>query len=223
MTDRVIRLAYNFNLKEFQTLFPEIQLFNFETDKNLDIDLMVFPGGEDVTLSYYLNDEDSKRFEQLCTTNINRDNIESKILKQSLDGTLKVKKILGVCRGCQFLDVKFGGTLYPDLNTYGLKHDSVHRLEHYTPSSLRFLDSVNSLHHQGLRYTGEYYDDLNIHTFPKVIAMDETGSVIELISWMSEKILGVQFHPEYYMEQHPHKDMFRQFIYSWVANEKTLF
>lgn len=220
---KVIRLAYDFNLLDFQTLFPEILLFDEKRDEGEKIDLMIFPGGSDVSLEYYLDFEDIKKFQGLCSTSKERDDIERKILRMCLKGTINVNKILGVCRGCQFLNVMFGGTLFPDLASFGIAHESYHGLHFATDrSNLGWIKAVNSLHHQGLRYIGEYYKELDLPANPKVIATDTEGNCLEIVTWFNDKILGVQFHPEYYLEQLPDKDNFRQFIYNWIDNKTTI-
>ena len=215
-----IRLSYDFNLHEFKTLLPEIQLYD-ENDKE-DIDLLIFPGGEDVSLSYYLDEDNQKRFQNLCGTNEERDGIEKNILYEALSGNKTVNKILGVCRGVQFLNVMFGGTLFPHLDYFGIQHPGYHTITHHNKNNLDFFLTVNSLHHQGIRNTGGNYGKLGIRTYPVQIAMDNNGDVTEIISWMNDKILGIQFHPEYYASHNKDKNKFREFLYSWMAGNTTI-
>lgn len=216
-----VRLAYPADFGSFKTLFPEIKLFDFE-DKT-PIDLLVFSGGEDVSLEYYLPEPLIAKYKHLCMTNKNRDEYERKVLFSSLNGEYEVNKILGVCRGTQFLNVMFGGQLYPDINSAGIVHGGQHPLIHVANTNLEFLKIVNSLHHQGISVPGDYIKELNLKTRPQTIAVDQIGKVREIVSWLREKVLGVQFHPEYYNDNFEDKIKFREFIYSWVRGEKSIF
>lgn len=214
-----IRLTTNFDLELFQKLLPETKLFDWYDDNK--IDLLIFPGGEDVGLEYYLDGDTIEKYGNLCHTNPDRDNAELKILQAALSGKIKVNKILGVCRGLQFLNVMFGGNLYFDLPTYGINHGRMHKLNQKTGTNLEFMTYVNSLHHQGVNKMGNNLYRLNIdrNAYPRWIATDETGEVYEIVTWLDDKVLGIQFHPEYYGEGNPDKDQFRKFLYSWSKNE----
>lgn len=218
-----IRLVYNFDFDLFKALFPDTELLDLEKDKNINIDLLIFPGGEDVSLEYYLRNDEIETYSPLCHVNKDRDDYESKILKKALSGKLNVNKILGICRGMQFLNVKFGGILFPDLATFDLQHHIYHDIVHKAENSLSFFKTVNSLHHQGLRYCGETYGDLEFYTHPKIIARDQSGYVIEIITWFDDKVLGIQFHPEYYDNESPDKIKFREVIYDWVLGRKKIY
>lgn len=218
-----VRLVSDFNLPEFKTLFPEITLLsNDDYNDETEIDLLIFPGGEDVTLSYYLDADDVRKFSPLCHTNRERDIRESAILENAIRGKLKVNKILGICRGMQFLNVKFGGNLYPDLRSYGIGHDSLHNIMHVTNSKLSFMRYVNSLHHQGCRFLGDYYTACDLITKPVTIALDEGGNVVEIASWLNGKVLGLQCHPEYYDDNFEDKIKFRETIINWVTGTKII-
>lgn len=215
-----IRLAYDFDLKNFRELFPETKLYD-ENDKE-PIDLLIFSGGADVMLEYYLGKGDIEEFKNLCSTDSDRDEYELEILRKYMRGDIKVNKILGICRGIQLLNLFMGGTLYPDLATYKLQHDSVHQLVHTVKSNLDFFKIVNSTHHQGCRNTSQMAREFSIKGYPLTIAMDKNGFVREIITWLEDKMLGLQFHPEYYSEQNQDKILFRNFIYSWIKEEITI-
>jgi len=110
--------------------------------------------------------------------------------------------ILGICRGCQLLNVAFGGTLWQDITTQredSLVHrDSVsydqnfHGLEMSSDSRLRELlgpdpIEVNSVHHQGI---GELGAGL------RALAHAPDG-IIEAIEAQTGYALGIQWHPEW--------------------------
>lgn len=218
-----IRIATNFDTQLFSSLFGEdVKLINL--DDTEPIDLLIFPGGEDVALDFYLNGEELETFKDKCHINRRRDDIEQRILYRAMSNRIKVNKILGVCRGLQFLNVMFGGKLFPDLAYYGITHTSIHKLSHHTNTNVRFFKNVNSLHHQGIRTIGNNLYNLGIDTTINYtpIATDSGGDVYEIVSWESDRILGLQFHPEYYDEKNPDRIKFSEFIKAWIAGKTTI-
>lgn len=115
------------------------------------------------------------------------------------------KPVLGICRGCQLINVALGGTLYQDIATQ-LPEAARHvdrslydRLEHdiaFTAGSwLQHIYAnpvqvrVNSIHHQSIHKLG---NDLVI----EAVAPD---GVVEAIRKKGEGFLvGVQWHPEFH-------------------------
>ncbi|WP_334043981.1 type 1 glutamine amidotransferase [Burkholderia ambifaria] len=115
------------------------------------------------------------------------------------------KPVLGVCRGCQLINVAFGGSLYQDIAT-DVPTAHPHVSEHYDQHrhSIRFPDSstlasmfpgrseaiVNSIHHQAIRDLGR---DLNIE------AVSAGDGIIEGIRYRRAPfVVGVQWHPEFH-------------------------
>lgn len=219
-----IKSTWNFALGAYQSLFEECILFNWDEQQrsNDKIDLLIFPGGEDVSLEYYSGRDDVNRFRNLCYSNRERDDYEMNILDAVYDGRLKVNKILGVCRGMQLLNVLFDGKLYQDLHSFELSHPNEHEIYHKIPSNLGFLKYVNSLHHQGLRLMGAY-DRRGNRIDSRIIATDKTGYVPEIVSWSGDRILGVQFHPEFFDDDYEDKIKFREFCYDWVKGNTHIF
>lgn len=125
-----------------------------------------------------------------------RDDFEQHCLERALREKLPV---LGICRGAQFLNIYFGGTLIDDLSDfYGeVDHSSTllpkTRIEIEPRSYLGTIlgvnqIGVNSLHKQAVDQLG---------TGLRVTARTSTGIIqaVELESMPC--VLGVQWHPEY--------------------------
>src|SRR5579872_4802276 len=96
-------------------------------------DGIILSGGEDVHPSYYNKLEYITQF-NLSDFNQARDEFEFSVLKEVTTNNIP---LLGICRGLQFANVYFGGTLIPDLpskNKMGHsskdnKKDTVHSVE----------------------------------------------------------------------------------------------
>jgi len=115
----------------------------------------------------------------------------------------------------------FGGSLYPDLHSYRFGHSNYHNIVHENNGDLNFFLQVNSLHHQGLRKLGNYYGVLGAYTYPKIIAVEPNTDIVEIISWLEDRILGIQFHPEYYADTNNDKIKFREYLYMWAAEKQN--
>jgi len=105
------------------------------------------------------------------------------------------KPILGICRGCQLINVLLGGTLYQDLpeqkQTNHYDSNMRHEIEVEPGSVLYGLYGpkfrVNSTHHQSVRDLG---DGL------RAVAHTPGDRIVEAIEHKSLPIWGYQFHPE---------------------------
>ncbi|MGL5231767.1 MAG: gamma-glutamyl-gamma-aminobutyrate hydrolase family protein [Fusobacteriaceae bacterium] len=161
-------------------------------------DGILFSGGEDVSPLFY--GEDPKK--QLGVIDTKRDFWEKALLKAVVE---KSKPILGICRGCQVINVFLGGNLFQDIdsqvkNVLGhhpkgvLGDEKYHRIKIKKDSELykifnREIIEINSFHHQSVKELGE---DL------KVIATANDGIVEAFQSYDMDEhyILGIQWHPE---------------------------
>ncbi|KVV43231.1 gamma-glutamyl-gamma-aminobutyrate hydrolase family protein [Burkholderia ubonensis] len=131
-----------------------------------------------------------------------RDMYELELLHEFVESG---KPVLGVCRGCQLINVAFGGSLYQDIAT-DVPTANPHVSEHYDQHrhAIRFPDSstlasmfpgrreaiVNSIHHQAIRDLGR---DLNIE------AVSAGDGIIEGIRYRRAPfVVGVQWHPEFH-------------------------
>jgi putative glutamine amidotransferase len=131
-----------------------------------------------------------------------RDMYELELLHEFVESG---KPVLGVCRGCQLINVAFGGTLYQDIAS-DVPTADVHVNEHYDQHrhAVRFPDGstlasmfpgrheavVNSIHHQAVKTLGR---DLNIE------AVSSTDGLIEAVRYRRAPfVVGVQWHPEFH-------------------------
>jgi len=141
-------------------------------------DLIIFPGGEDVTPELY--GERNTR----SGNNYMRDMIEIKLLEEAVALN---KKIIGVCRGNQFINAMLGGKLNQDLD---IKHKMEHEITIVKshPVIDFYKDKlVTSTHHQAVLIPGDNFEVLAIHKYNGTIEATKCGN----------NILTMQFHPEY--------------------------
>lgn len=181
-----------------------------------DYDGILFAGGEDVDPALY----GEKRQHQNVHDHRPRDEFEFALL----DGALTYRTpILGICRGAQMINVKFGGTLYQDMN-----QDAQPQIEHRQTDlgksrqeathSVLVTDSdsslgtivhgacrVNSLHHQAIKRLGRGL---------KVTARSDDGFV-EAVEAADEYpfLMAVQWHPEEMVnDSAEQREIFVQFL-----------
>lgn len=173
------------------------------TDEILTIsafcDGFLFTGGQDVDPKLYNENKQSYCGEISPTL----DTLTRIVFE---DAKFSDKAILGICRGCQILNVLFGGTLYQDLNTQYKapgKHIEHHQEKPYdstwhkvTVNQDSYLHkllkkdelNVNSIHHQGIKTVGK---GLTVN------AVSEDGIVESIKADNFNYMFGVQWHPEY--------------------------
>lgn len=167
-----------------------------------DVDCVVFIGGEDIDPGYYGETPDPK----LEDVNAPRDASDYWLCRAAIEDGVPV---LGICRGCQLINVVMGGTLYQDIPSQ-LKSDAHrdprkkkylwHDIDVPDPSSrlAEALDgagtyNVNSWHHQGVKALGRGL----------VATATSADGMIEAVESADEGrfLLGVQFHPERMVEK----------------------
>lgn len=172
------------------------------------LDGIVCQGGVDVDPSFYGEDKS-----ELCKETFpQEDSFQLEMIKEACKCGIK---ILGICRGCQLINVAFQGTLYQDLSeftTFNHTHTeditkAFHKvnIEKNTLLSSLFNKTsieVNSFHHQGVKKLA-----------PSLIvsARAEDGC-IEAIE--GENILAVQWHPEALRESDKSMDV----LFNWICN-----
>lgn len=177
-----------------------------------ELDAVVFTGGKDIHLDHYLNPPDTAgepvddfmtRFRMRPEPG--RDAYEIPLLREALDRDLPV---LGICRGCQVLNVALGGRLILDIEI-----ETSTRLTHTSqpapdgPSSIHGLavkegtllasilpphqvSHCNSRHHQAVKVD---------ETFSaRISAVSPEDGLVEAIEVPGRRwAVGVQWHPEH--------------------------
>jgi putative glutamine amidotransferase len=176
------------------------------------LDGILFSGGGDIGLEYSPGDPHPR----IDDVDLVRDSIEFKMVRAAAsDG----KPFLGICRGCQVMNVALGGTLYThilDQLPNALDHSYpgnmrtllVHevKIEEGTQFAEIFGDpilKVNSLHHQGLK---------DIAPSLRVAGHAPDG-LVEAIELPDHPFgLAVQWHPEWLTDQESTRNLFSKFV-----------
>ncbi|MDO8461499.1 MAG: gamma-glutamyl-gamma-aminobutyrate hydrolase family protein [Deltaproteobacteria bacterium] len=165
-----------------------------------EIDGFVFPGGSDLAPESY-REKPIQNGKWLGDPY--RDAYELKILDAAIR---QGKPVLGICRGCQLINVYFGGTLYQDISSQkegtlvhrdAGEYDKVnHTIQFQSGGFLEKIygratpKMVNSVHHQGVKDLGKGL---------VVEAISPEDQLIEAVSYKDPKkfVVGVQWHPEF--------------------------
>lgn len=119
------------------------------------------------------------------------------------------KPVIGICRGCQLINVALGGTLYQDIPTQrpdapghrdmALYDAQFHDIALLPGSRLSQLyggatrGEVNSIHHQAVK-------DLGRNLVVEAQGLDD--GIVEAIRWQGPGyVFGMQWHPEFMAQQ----------------------
>lgn len=157
------------------------------------LDGFVFAGGQDIAPSFYGEESRGSR-----APDLERDHFETALCRAVLE---RDKPMLGICRGCQLLNVVLGGTLIQDLPSVDEKwtlhsrsdvmHGYVHSVKILSPwlfpNHCGETMQVNSMHHQAIGVLSKHLQ----------AAAAAEGGIVEAVSAPAYKwAVGVQWHPE---------------------------
>jgi putative glutamine amidotransferase len=176
------------------------------------LDGILFSGGGDIALEYAPGEPHPR----IDGVDLTRDAIELKMIQAAAsDG----KPFLGICRGCQVMNVALGGTLYthiPDQFPNALDHDYPGNMRRVLAHKVKLEEGthvagilgelilrVNSLHHQGLK---------DIAPLLRIAGYAPDG-LVEAIELPDHPFgLAVQWHPEWLTDQESTRNLFRKFV-----------
>ncbi len=177
------------------------------------LDGLLLTGGGDIDPIFYRGPQHPL----IARIDPERDRSELALVRKAVQDA---QPFFGICRGLQAINVALGGTLIADLSTQiprALKHDHynehpwdhrAHPIQVQEGSRLSAITNlpileVNSLHHQAAGQLGE-------HLSATAHAPDGTIEAIELDNHPFG--LGVQWHPEWLIDDPPHFALFQAFV-----------
>ncbi len=184
------------------------------------VDGVIVPGGPDLPPSDY-GETPLPMVEEVAPP---RRGFDMRLCRRAIELGLPV---LGICHGCQVVNVALGGSLYQDILTEFPDSPLAHRrrlFPYYTshPVSVEPGSRVaailggtrvetNSAHHQSAKRIGEGL---------RIVARADDG-VVEAVEHedRSRFILGIQWHPEKLAEKAdgPHRAIFRALVEASLA------
>lgn len=171
-----------------------------------DLDALIIGGGDDISPEHYNGDIEAR-----VKTDPERDRLEIEWIQKALERNIP---LMGICRGAQLINVVLGGSLYQDIrhlrqrtyNRPGLLPTKHVRLspDSQLANICRTVHlRVNSLHHQAIRTTGT---DLHIVGW-------DLDNITQAVESKKNRIIGLQWHPEYLIYLPSQFAMFR-----WLVN-----
>lgn len=187
------------------------------SDDDLDVllsrlDGILFTGGYDIDPRQYGNQPHPK----VEGIDVDRDRVELHLVQSIVQVE---KPFLGICRGCQVINVALGGSLYehlPEQFPGSIQHDRHDQPRNYLAHPVKINPQsqlakihgsvdvrVNSLHHQGVHQLAS-----TLHA--TATAPDGLIEAFELPDYPFG--LAVQWHPEELQEYEPMRRLFEAFI-----------
>ncbi|RME88973.1 MAG: gamma-glutamyl-gamma-aminobutyrate hydrolase family protein [Anaerolineae bacterium] len=177
------------------------------------LDGVLFSGGGDIAPEYF----GGAPHPRIGGVDPERDALELALLRRVVEDGVP---FLGICRGCQLVNVGFGGTLYThiaDQHPGALKHDYypdsprdllVHEVRLKEGSRLAEIVGVevfrvNSLHHQGIERLGDGLEAVAYAPDGLVEAVEVPGHPFGM---------AVQWHPEWLTAHATARALFRAFV-----------
>ena len=162
------------------------------------VDGVIMTGGEDIDPLKWYGEEPLPAQGEIVPE---RDEFDITLIRMTVERGIP---LLGICRGHQLLNVAFGGTLYQDIpsqvrSTNPIKHSQ--RAPRYYGTHMITIENgsllnkqigvdkvaVNTFHHQAVKDVAPGF---------KITARASDGVVEAIEKIGSDKVFGVQFHPE---------------------------
>lgn len=167
------------------------------------IDKLVLSGGQNVDPRFY-GEEKMVESEDYSLV---RDEFELALVAEALK---QRKPIFGVCRGMQLLNVALGGTLNQKIDHHWQEEilGTSHQVEINPKSKVAHLfqsgSQINSIHHQSVK---------NLAPNLVAIARDPRDGTIEAYeSRDGFPLLGIQWHPEFLLEEEGSRKLFSYLV-----------
>lgn len=172
---------------------------NFKTTRKIEnADLVLFTGGEDVDPSLYGEPKGEYTY-----TNLRRDELEKQVFNKARQLNVKM---LGICRGAQFLCAMSGGKLVQ----HQANPEYIHDITLYDGQKIK----ITSTHHQAAypyNLPSWNYKVLGWTKGLSAFHLDGMGNELnpanecEIVYYRNTNALGIQGHPEFldYQEKHP--------------------
>lgn len=181
------------------------------------LDGVILSGGPDVDVRRF----GARAMAKVSATQPRRDAFDMEVATYALNET--EIPVLGICRGCQVINVAKHGTLVVDLPSEGKLE---HRLDMYPRDILSHDITVkegsrlhkllgateaasNSYHHQAVEEPGEGLE---------IVAYSSPDNVVEAIEMPGERfVMGIQWHPEGLVNCPEHQNIFKELIAHAIA------
>jgi len=205
--------SYGNPFLSFAKITNRIQTLIKEKERVLAV---LFTGGEDVSPSLYGGIQTG-----FSAISLKRDELEKKIFLYCKENNIKM---MGICRGIQFLNVMSGGKMYQHIDN----HAGVYHPIFYP--ALKESHFVNSLHHQMVKLSNTAIPIA--FTKPKLCnwCINESGRAAKLIDeeieaavFPENNAVGVQFHPEIMKTEERGRNIFINMMKDFLKYEMKEF